>query len=396
MTSPAEKTAAKIVVAGHICLDIIPSFPAEGTETAIEPGLLYLMGPAVCATGGTVSNTGLALHHLGVPTSLIGKVGVDLFGGETLSFLKKIDPRLAEGMIIAKDESSSYTIVISPPNVDRSFLHCTGANDTFLADDVDYSQLAGSKLLHFGYPTLMQRFYEDGGQQMRRLFEQTKEQGLLTSLDMAMPDANSPAGRVDWRAWLAQVLPSVDIYLPSIDETLFMLRRSKFDELTQAAGGGDLGNVVDVDLLRELAEELLAMGAGVVVLKRGDQGLYLRSSTTDRLTKSWQNRELQAPCFEVEVIGTTGAGDCTIAGFLAALVKGANPKQALVSAVAVGACSVEVADSTSGIRPMSEVKARIKAGWKRRPVSAVTVDWSWNEKTGIWTGPKDLRGKATT
>ena len=58
------------------------------------------MGPAVCATGGAVSNTGLALHHLGVPTSLLGKVGVDLFGGETLNVLRRIDPRLAEGMIV--------------------------------------------------------------------------------------------------------------------------------------------------------------------------------------------------------------------------------------------------------------------------------------------------------
>jgi len=385
-------TTAKIIVAGHICLDIIPSFPASAAGSVIEPGLLYIMGPAVCATGGAVSNTGLALHHLGVPTSLIGKVGVDLFGGETLRVLRQIDPSLAEGMIVDKDESSSYTIVISPPNVDRSFLHCTGANDTFLADDVDYDRLTGSKLLHFGYPTLMQRFYEDGGQQMSRLFEQTKKLGLLTSLDMAMPDANSPAGRVDWRGWLQHVLPSVDIYLPSIDETLFMLRRSKFDELTRAAGGADLGSVVDTPLLQELAEELLSLGAGVVVLKRGDQGLYLRSGVINCFPQSWQNRELQIPCFQVDVVGTNGAGDCTIAGFLAAVVDDASPEEALVDAVAVGACSVEVADATSGIRPMSEVRNRIKAGWKRRSAGNIADEWSWNEKAGVWTGPKNGKG----
>jgi len=380
---------AKIVVAGHICLDIIPSFPADGAGAAIEPGLLYIMGPAVCATGGAVSNTGLALHHLGVPTSLIGKVGVDLFGGETLSVLRKIDPRLADGMIVDPDESSSYTFVISPPGVDRSFLHCTGANDTFLAKDVDYERLAGSKLLHFGYPTLMQRFYEDGGQQMSRLFEQTRECGLLTSLDMAMPDANSPAGRVDWRSWLEHVLPSVDIYLPSIDETLYMLRRPQFDQLTSQAGGADLGSLVDTNLLQELAGELLAMGAGVVVLKRGDQGLYLKSGTTDRLPKPWQNRELQTSCFQVEVVGTTGAGDCTIAGFLAAVVEDASPEEALVDAVAVGACSVEVADATSGIRPMAEIRERIEAGWDRRPSAVEAPGWTWNEAAGVWAGPID-------
>ena len=98
--------AGKIVVAGSICLDIIPAFSDHG-GTAIEPGRLYLMGPAVCATGGAVSNTGLALHLLGVQTSLLGKIGDDFFGGELLNVLRRSDPQLAEGMIIAAGESSS-------------------------------------------------------------------------------------------------------------------------------------------------------------------------------------------------------------------------------------------------------------------------------------------------
>jgi len=348
--------APKIVVAGHICLDIIPTFASDTSASneggQIEPGRLYLMGPAVCATGGAVSNTGLALHQLGVPTKLIGKVGNDLFGGEVLNILRRYGSTLADGMVVAEGESTSYSVVISPPDVDRSFLHSPGANDTFRAEDVEATALTGARLLHFGYPPIMQEFYTDGGEQMSQLFQRTKSQGLLTSLDMAMPDPNSAAGRTDWIAWLEKVLPSVDIFLPSIDEMLLMLRR-------------DLDQPVDAALLHELADQLLAMGAGVVVLKLGDQGLYLKSGPTDRLPESWQNRELQTPCFQVDVVGTTGAGDCTIAGFLAALVEDASPEEALVDAAAVGAYSVEVADATSGIRPMSEVRARIQAGWQR-------------------------------
>lgn len=348
--------APKIVVAGHICLDIIPTFASDTSASneggQIEPGRLYLMGPAVCATGGAVSNTGLALHQLGVPTKLIGKVGNDLFGGEVLNILRRYGPTLADGMVVAEGESTSYSVVISPPDVDRSFLHSPGANDTFRAEDVEATALTGARLLHFGYPPIMQEFYTDGGEQMSQLFQRAKSQDVLTSLDMAMPDPNSAAGRTDWIAWLEKVLPSVDIFLPSIDEMLLMLRR-------------DLDQPIDAALLHELADQLLAMGAGVVVLKLGDQGLYLKSGPTDRLPESWQNRELQTPCFQVDVVGTTGAGDCTIAGFLAALVEDASPEEALVDAAAVGACSVEVADATSGIRPMSEVRARIQAGWQR-------------------------------
>ena len=50
-----------VVVAGHICLDIIPTIPHERIE--FEPGRLLQVGPAVLSTGGAVSNTGLALHR---------------------------------------------------------------------------------------------------------------------------------------------------------------------------------------------------------------------------------------------------------------------------------------------------------------------------------------------
>jgi len=37
-------------------------------------------GAATVSTGGAVSNTGIALHRLGVPTRLMGKVGDDILG----------------------------------------------------------------------------------------------------------------------------------------------------------------------------------------------------------------------------------------------------------------------------------------------------------------------------
>ncbi|MEO2047637.1 MAG: carbohydrate kinase family protein [Pirellulales bacterium] len=414
----ASQRRSKIAVAGHICLDIIPTFPRQEQATVsqeqatgqIEPGKLYKMGPAVCATGGAVSNTGLALHQLGMPVTLMGKIADDLFGGEVLNVLKRYHPDLAGGMIITRGEETSYSIVISPPEVDRSFLHCTGANDTFCAKDVDLTLLDNVNLFHFGYPTLMQRFYQDGGQQMSKLFQQVQAQGVLTSLDMAVPDPNSAAGRVDWLDWLRRVLPNVDLYLPSIEETLFMLNREDEACLVDLPTGAT-GMQFDPKLLASLADQLLEMGAGVVVLKLGEEGLYLRSAN-DRILRfegtkehsneakangeegllagsSWSNRELIAPCFEVEVVGTTGAGDSTIAGFLAAVCSGESPEKSLVQAVAVGACSVEVADATSGICSLSELGRRVDAGWNRRNSGLKLDGWSWNEDRGVWHGPHE-------
>jgi sugar/nucleoside kinase (ribokinase family) len=283
----------------------------------------------------------------------MGKVGGDLFGRATLDLLRNLSPELAAGMILDEAATSSYTVVINPPGQDRTFLHCTGANDSFVADDVDLDRLDGAKVFHFGYPTLMRSIYSDGGRQMEALFRNVRARGLLTSLDMSMPDPASEAGRVDWPAWLRRVLPFVDYYMPSLDETRMMLRSED-----------DAGT---------LSRQLRDWGAGVVGLKLGDQGLYVR----------WPDRELWAPCFRVEVAGTTGAGDCTIAGFLAGLVRGLSPERIMTLAVATGACCCEAADATSGVQAWDQVWRRIESGWDRLPLARPPVGWARDTQTGV-------------
>ena len=397
---PSQRVQA--VVAGHICLDMIPTFETAeaGLDALLTPGKLVEMGPLTTATGGAVSNTGLALHRLGVPCRLMGKVGNDLVGRAILDIIRAADPELAEGMIVEGGLASSYTVVISPPGVDRIFLHCPGANDTFGADDIDYDQLSGARLFHFGYPPLMRRMFLDGGAELSTLLSRVKERGLTTSLDMARPDPASEAGKADWPHILQRALPYVDVFLPSFDETLFMLDRPRFDRMTQQGRPGDPNAQADAALLADLAGQLLHMGAAVVGLKLGTQGLYLRTSPDREKiaaigpcapadTAVWTDRELLAPCFEVQVVGATGSGDCTIAGFLAGLLHGLSPERVMAAAVAVGACNVEQADATSGVPTWPALQQRIQPGWTRRPVTLSLPGWRWDEVENLWTGPAD-------
>ncbi|MDD4891744.1 MAG: carbohydrate kinase family protein [Phycisphaerae bacterium] len=357
----------QVIVAGCVCLDVIPGWPAGAAVADILPGKLIEMGPVSVATGGAVSNTGLALHRLGVPVQLVGKVGDDPFGRMILEAFERQGPGLADGMVVAPGEATSYSVVINPPGVDRSFLHCPGANHTFVADDVPYDRVAdpAMRLFHFGYPPIMRRTFANDGEQLERMFARVGEFGVTTSLDMCGFDPASPAGQVDWPRLLARVLPAVDLFLPSLDETLQMFH----------PGGAETG---DMNVIRSLADRLLAMGAAVVGFKLGDQGLYVRTTAdANRLAAAgkafvgvkldaWLNRELAAPCFEVEVAGTTGAGDCTIAGFLAGLLAGLSPEETATAATAVGACSVEQPDATSGVPHWSAVRKRVESGWRRR------------------------------
>ena len=70
----------KVLVAGHICLDITPVFSREAGEVSLDPGKLFVVGPAAISTGGAVANAGLAMHFFGVDVTLLGKVGNDRFG----------------------------------------------------------------------------------------------------------------------------------------------------------------------------------------------------------------------------------------------------------------------------------------------------------------------------
>ncbi|MGC8782667.1 MAG: PfkB family carbohydrate kinase, partial [Anaerolineae bacterium] len=88
--------------------------------------------------------------------------------------------------------------------------------------------------------------------------------------------------------------------------------------------------------------------------------------------------------FRVEVAGTTGAGDATIAGFLAALLRGLGPAEAVTAAVAVGACNVEAADALSGLRPWDETMRRVAAGWPRRELRLDATGWRFDAGHGLW------------
>jgi sugar/nucleoside kinase (ribokinase family) len=395
-----RKVEIEAIVAGHICLDIIPTL--VGKTLAFVPGRIIEADRAVFATGGAVSNTGLALHTLGVNTRLMGKVGNDLFGQAVFQILEAHGPELVGGMVVATGEASSYSVILSPPGVDRIIIHAPGCNNTFSANDVRYPILEQARLFHFGYPPLMARMYGDGGAGLVELFQRAKLRGVTASLDLSLPDPNTAAGQADWTAILTATLPFVDLFLPSIEELLFMLRRSLFEEL-HTEGSDALIEHVSPALVSELGQQLLAMGAKVVGIKLGQRGLYLRTAGEYSLMEmgraqpahleGWASRELWAPCFATQVVGTTGSGDATIAGLLLGLLRGMTPEAALTAACAVGACSVEAADAVSGIQSWPATLTRIAAGWPRlRTMSTVQMSaagWSWNEADELWVGPED-------
>lgn len=368
----------KVIVAGHICLDITPVFPENKVShigDILQPGKLIQMGSADVYTGGAVANTGLGMKILGADVSLMGKIGTDDFGDMVLGVLEKHGA--ANGMIRDENETTSYSVVLAIPGVDRIFLHHPGANDTFVASDIPKEMLAEATLFHFGYPPLMEKMYEADGAELVKLMKTVKEAGVATSLDLASVDANSKAGKADWKKILSKVLPYVDFFVPSVEELCFMLDRPRFEEWQNRAKGGDIIEVLDTNRdIKPLASMCMELGCKVLLIKCGAPGMFFQTADEAALltisprvevdasewaNKSWFEKSYVPDC----ILSGTGAGDTSIAAFLTAMLDGYAPERCLQLAAATGASCITAYDALSGLKSFEELITRIDAGWEK-------------------------------
>ena len=390
-----------VVVAGHVCLDLVCS--VAGERLSLEPGALAEVRDTRLATGGAVANTGLALLRLGVRTRLVGTVGDDALGHALRDALARGGAGDTRGIATVAGASTSYTLVLTPPGGERMFLHEPGTYAAFDADAVDFDLVDGARLFHFGYPPLMPRLYADGGRPLASLLRTVRERGVTVSVDMAMPDPASPSGRVDWRGVLERSLPHTDLFMPSFDETVVLLRDTEHEgeaaETPAATRGGRSAHAARVS---RLAGELLAMGARMVLFKMGSDGVYLRTAAAGALRAmgpaaprepdAWADRELWSPSMRTRVVNTVGAGDATCAGFIAALLRGLSPEEAVTVAAAVGAYCVEAPDASGGGPSWEACRARLDAGWPRNPLPMRAAGWRRDEGAALWRGPHNRSG----
>lgn len=196
-----------VVVAGHLCLDIIPKIPKTSVRTIgefLRPGKLINVESATVSTGGPVSNTGIALKKLGMKVAFMARLGDDDFGQLTIHRIEKEGN--AASIKVALSESSSYTVAIAVPGIDRIFLHNPGTNHAFNGTDLDFKVIQNSKLFHLGYPPLMKSLYQNEGEELVRIFKQVKQTGVTTSLDMSLPDLDSDSAKAPWRKIIENVL----------------------------------------------------------------------------------------------------------------------------------------------------------------------------------------------
>ncbi len=305
------------------------------------PGTLTDVGELTLTLGGSVANTGTALANLGAEVHAHARVGDDRLGGLLTSLLG--DTGIDTTHIEAHGgTSTSYSLVLEQPGVDRAFWHHTGANALF-----DGASLATSTvdLLHVGYPALLPALVADGASPLRSLLHGARQRGATTSVDLSVVDPRSPMGAVDWRRTLETLAPSIDLLSPSLDD------------LTSAL---QIDEGFSIALVDRLSQWLVDAGVGIVAISAGASGLFVRTADASRfhgassgmrgLADSWADRSLHQPALTVEnPVTTNGAGDASSAGLAFAVAGSATLEEALLLASTCSAALI------SGRRPTPDV-----------------------------------------
>ncbi len=391
----------KAIVMGSVVLDITPVLGqkekrpleqifAQGKVTDLSSVAVYL--------GGCVGNTGVAMHRLGVPVRLCCKVGNDFAGSAVETLLKK------QGVpcTLMRDETlpTSVGIALTPPGMDKVSFFLKGASQYTLAADAEAAALADTDLLHFGYPTTMRSMYRQNGEELRRFMYRAKQAGVTCSMDTALPPLESEAGKIDWGPILKHVLPMTDLFVPSYEESVFMLDRPRYARTVRAQNGENFIDSATAEDAAAVADEFLAMGAKVVLLKMGSKGLYLRTAPATALRDmgraapsqtDWASRELwQYPADVKQIVSATGAGDVAIAGFLASMLSGGAPEEAMRAATVAASLCLRSADTSGKLLPLEEMlRMEAATGVRHRACALPDEHWPYPAKDGLRAGSRD-------
>ncbi|MBN2377411.1 MAG: hypothetical protein JXD22_13500 [Sedimentisphaerales bacterium] len=395
-----------VVVAGDICLDIIPQFPVKGMcdiGNFFVPSKLINVGAACISTGGPVGNAGLAMKKLGLNVRLMSRIGDDFMGREVLDRVAAAG--LENQLTVLPNAPTSYTIALVLGDVDRMYLHCNGTNDFFSSADIDYNIVKQARAFHLGYPPILKNMYENQGEQLIEIFKKVKSLGLTTVMDLSLPDPGSPSAQVNWKKLLSNLLPFVDIILPGISETAFMLDKNLYHTRRSESDSQDPVLAYRAQDYQKLSKTMIDMGAKIVGLKSGICGFYLKTADHSQLQQlgraaptdltNWANRQLWAPSFKMHPFcSAIGSGDSAVAGFLAAFLRGFNPEQTVQITNTVGGQNVRGLDAISTIDDWPTTLEMFNN--QQRPRNPLTINdpnWRYNDSQKIYLGPDDSSTK---
>ncbi len=281
-----------VSVCGTYILDIVgvpvSDIPPGGGRLLIDEIRLCVAGTA----GGTAVPCG----RLGLRTLAVGAVGSDEKADWVIGALEK-DGIDTSGMERVPGRPTSATMLPIRPDGSRPALHARGASAYWRISPAAQTRACEGRIVHLGGVGSLLAM---DGEPTRALLADAKAAGRTTTLDLI-------AARAETLSLLEPLLPHVDFFMPSIEETAII------------AGTNDPA---------ACAEFFIARGAGACAISMGEKGSYVRTHDGEAFT---------VPAFKIDVRDTSGCGDAYSGGFIAGLVKNMELRECARLATATAA-----------------------------------------------------------
>jgi ribokinase len=302
----------RVFVAGSINMDVVATadrHPRIG-ETVAGHAVLYF-------PGGKGANQAVAAAKLGAPTTLIGRVGRDAFGGQLQTFLAAQGVDL--GFVRETPQAHTGTAIITIANADNTIVVIPGANGLVGAADVEAPSLANGDIAVSQFEIPLSA--------ITAFFKRARSAGATTILNPAPAIEFDPA-----------MLDLVDILI--LNETeLGLLTKTGLDD-------------TDDDARFIAAVRSLPAGRRkIICVTLGKRGVLTLVNDAPLIT----------PGRSVKAVDTTGAGDCFVGAVAAQLAAGKSIGDALNYANGAASISVQRMGAAPSMPTAAEVEAIISA-----------------------------------
>ena len=309
----------------------------ESMVSLRSAGPLSAGGSLGMHVAGAESNVAVGVARLGHSVTWAGVVGADPHGefilrqlrAEGIGLRHRIDATRNTGVMFLEQRTADVT---------RAFYYRAGsAGSTLGREDLDHALSAGARILHLTGITAAL------GPDARKAVEYAAERAAAGGMEVSL-DVNYRSklwSREEARAVLTPLVRHASIVIASDDEL----------ELVATAPAAGPAGSSDADAAgadaaeTALAAELLDRGVREVVVKRGAAGAGVHTA----------DGRWEAAAVPVTSIDTVGAGDAFTAGYLSALLDGADVGGRLQRGALAGAFAVSTAGDWEGLPGRTEL-----------------------------------------
>lgn len=309
-----------------------------GSFVARERGPMTETTDFLRTVAGAEANVAVGLVRLGVPAAFIGRVGADGLGTTILRRLR------GEGVDVRHlhvDRSASTGVMIrelrdvGPSEV--IYWRAGSAGSRLSAEDVAQAAAFFDQATWLHVTGITPALSASAAAAVTAAVERARAAGAMISLDVNV--RRRLWSEVEAQAALAPLAGHCDIVLGGVEE--LALVGGLADDLETAAA-------IDPETA---ADAVLALGPDVAVVKLGAAGALERRRVGAAVVST-----TAAGLTVDRVVDPVGAGDAFTAGYIATVLGGGSPAEALAAGNACGAAAVATLGDQSGLPTRVELR----------------------------------------